>query len=276
MQIVEHPRKPRAKSRRGLAVTLIVLAALAGGGAYYWYTRPDASSSRANARGSRHDRGRREPRRADLSRCARHHIRRQHGDDPQPDHRHVAVGQLHRGPGGEARRHARGDRSAPAAGDAHAGAGQEGAGPGAADLGAEGSRALCRTGQEGFRHAAEPRPAAGQGRSAQGHDRRRPGRDRQRADAALLRDDRRAVRRPRRLPPGRCRQHRASERRRSAHRADADQAVDGDLHAAAKKSRRRARGDAARRRDGARLRPGRRKAARERRALADRQPDRPD
>lgn len=40
MQIVEHPRKPRAKSRRALTASLIVLAALAGGGWYYWHTRP--------------------------------------------------------------------------------------------------------------------------------------------------------------------------------------------------------------------------------------------
>ena len=40
MQIVEHPRKPKTKSRRALAVSLIVLIALAGGGTYYWFTRP--------------------------------------------------------------------------------------------------------------------------------------------------------------------------------------------------------------------------------------------
>jgi len=40
MQIVEHPRAPRAKSRRALTASLIVLAALAGGGAYYWFARP--------------------------------------------------------------------------------------------------------------------------------------------------------------------------------------------------------------------------------------------
>ena len=41
MQLVEHPRKPKRKSRRALAASLIMLAALAGGGAYYyWHTRP--------------------------------------------------------------------------------------------------------------------------------------------------------------------------------------------------------------------------------------------
>jgi multidrug efflux system membrane fusion protein len=40
MQIVEHPRAPRAKSHRALTASLIVLAALAGGGAYYWFARP--------------------------------------------------------------------------------------------------------------------------------------------------------------------------------------------------------------------------------------------
>jgi len=47
MQIVEHPRKPRAKSRRALTAALIVLAALASGGAYYWFTRPVAQTARA-------------------------------------------------------------------------------------------------------------------------------------------------------------------------------------------------------------------------------------
>src|ERR1043166_5912138 len=47
MQIVEHPRKPRAKSRRRLAVSLTVLAVLAGGGAWYWYTRPAPQVARS-------------------------------------------------------------------------------------------------------------------------------------------------------------------------------------------------------------------------------------
>jgi multidrug efflux system membrane fusion protein len=47
MQIVEHPRKPRAKSRRALTAALIVLAAMASGGAYYWFTRPVAQTARA-------------------------------------------------------------------------------------------------------------------------------------------------------------------------------------------------------------------------------------
>ena len=40
MQIVDHPRKPHAKSHRTLAASLIILAALAGGATYYWFTRP--------------------------------------------------------------------------------------------------------------------------------------------------------------------------------------------------------------------------------------------
>src|SRR6187397_1619337 len=47
MQIVEHPRKPRAKSCRALTAALIVLAAMASGGAYYWFTRPVAQTARA-------------------------------------------------------------------------------------------------------------------------------------------------------------------------------------------------------------------------------------
>src|SRR3954447_19082271 len=43
MQLIEHPgAKPRRKSRRGVAVSLLVIAALAGGGVYYWQTRPVA------------------------------------------------------------------------------------------------------------------------------------------------------------------------------------------------------------------------------------------
>ena len=47
MQIVEHPRKPRARSRRTLAASLIILAALAGGGTWYWFTRPAPPTARA-------------------------------------------------------------------------------------------------------------------------------------------------------------------------------------------------------------------------------------
>ena len=43
MQLIEHPgAKPRRKSRRSVAVSLLVIAALAGGGVYYWQTRPVA------------------------------------------------------------------------------------------------------------------------------------------------------------------------------------------------------------------------------------------
>ena len=47
MQIVDHPRKPKTRSRRALAASLIVLAALAGGGTYYWFTRPAPQTARA-------------------------------------------------------------------------------------------------------------------------------------------------------------------------------------------------------------------------------------
>ena len=40
MQIVDHPREPKTRSRRAFAASLIILAALAGGGTYYWTTRP--------------------------------------------------------------------------------------------------------------------------------------------------------------------------------------------------------------------------------------------
>src|SRR3954454_13773114 len=43
MQLIEHPgTKPRHKSRKGVIASLLVIAALAGGGAYYWQTHPAA------------------------------------------------------------------------------------------------------------------------------------------------------------------------------------------------------------------------------------------
>src|SRR5258708_26381713 len=43
MQLTEHPgAKPRHKSRKGVIVSLLVIAALAGGGLYYWQTHPAA------------------------------------------------------------------------------------------------------------------------------------------------------------------------------------------------------------------------------------------
>ncbi len=96
------------------------------------------------------------------------------------------------------------------------------------------------------RDAAEPRRATGQGRSDKGDDRRRSGRHRGGADPAQLRDHHGADRRRGRLPSGRYRQHHPYQRHQSAHGADADQAVHGDLHAAAGRSRSGARGDAAR------------------------------
>src|ERR1700716_2043593 len=41
MQLIENPgTKPRHKSRKGVVVSLLVIAALAGGGVYYGQTRP--------------------------------------------------------------------------------------------------------------------------------------------------------------------------------------------------------------------------------------------
>ena len=70
-------------------------------------------------------------------------------------------------------------------------------------------------------------------RSTSSRRRSRPTRrDRKRPDPARLCDDHRADRRPRRLPPGRCRQYRARHRSQSAHGADADQPACGHVHAA--------------------------------------------
>src|SRR5258708_5988682 len=42
MQLIEHPgARPRRKSRKGIVVSLLVIAAL-GGGAWYWTMRPAA------------------------------------------------------------------------------------------------------------------------------------------------------------------------------------------------------------------------------------------
>ena len=91
-----------------------------------------------------------------------------------------------------------------------------------------------------------------------------------------LYDDHGADRRRRRLSPGRRRQHHPYHRCQSAHGADSDQAVHGDFHAAAERSRPGARSDAARQRLRPRLRSERQRAAGRRPLAADRQSDRPD
>ena len=69
----------------------------------------------------------------------------------------------------------------------------------------------------------------------------RPGADRQRPHPALLHHHHLADRRPRRLPPGRCRQHRARRRRHRAGRAHHPAADPGAVHPAAAKPPRRRR-----------------------------------
>ena len=76
MQLIEHPgAKPRRKSRKGVAVSLLVIAALAGGGVYYWQTRPVAKpvARQAPAIPVTVTRSH-QPRRPDLSRRARHGV----------------------------------------------------------------------------------------------------------------------------------------------------------------------------------------------------------
>jgi hypothetical protein len=54
MQIIEHPRgKSRTRFRRGLALSLVVLAALIGAGAYWWDTARRAAGRAAGSAGSR-------------------------------------------------------------------------------------------------------------------------------------------------------------------------------------------------------------------------------
>ena len=72
-----------------------------------------------------------------------------------------------------------------------------------------------------------------------------------------------ADRRPRRLPPGRCRQHRPCRRSTPITVLTQIKPAMVDLHAAAEQSRRRARGDAARHGRGPRLRPGQHARARD-------------
>src|SRR6185295_19007786 len=98
MQIVDHPRKPRAKSRRALTVSLIVLAALAGGGAYYW-TRPAPQAAARAAPAVPVTVTAAASRDVPIYLAAdRHRVGGRHRDDPQPEHRNAAIGQLHRRP----------------------------------------------------------------------------------------------------------------------------------------------------------------------------------
>src|SRR5258708_17724699 len=51
MQLTEHPgAKPRHKSRKGVFASLLFIAALAGGGLYYWQTHPAAKPGAREAR----------------------------------------------------------------------------------------------------------------------------------------------------------------------------------------------------------------------------------
>ena len=127
-----------------------------------------------------------------------------------------------------------------------------------------------------LRHAAERRPAAGQGRSAQSHDRGGPGRDRERrvqlgyTTISAPIDGRVGFRQ---VDAGNIIHANDTD---AAHRAHADPSDHGHLHPAASRTRDRARCDGARQGACRGLRPGRHAPAGRRRADAGRQPDRPD
>ena len=182
----------------------------------------------------------------------------QYRRDPQPGRRQAAVGEFHRGPGGQ-----KGEvlavidpRPFQAALDqAIAKKAQDQAQLVAAqkDL-ARFTDARARKASRPSRTSISSRP-----RSISSRRRSTPTRPRSRARRrSSPMPHHRADRWPRRLPPGRCRQHHSRQRSESADGAHADPPVDGDLHAAAKGAGRRARGDAARPGHGARLRPGQR------------------
>ncbi len=242
--------------RRFLWIAGIAVVVLAGGLASWRRIRAAVPHGGPVAGGAGHGGIGRAPRRADLPPGPGNRGGVEYRRHPQPSGRQAAVRQFHRGPGGPRRRHPRGHRSAHVSRRARSGGGEKGGGSGPAGCGPQGSRALQDAGPQECRDPAERRHPAGQGRSTGGDDRRRPGRDRQRPDPALLCHHHGADRWPRRLPAGRCRQHHPCQRSQSAHGADADSAGSGDLHAAAKKSRRGAGRHAARPGGGRRLRSG--------------------
>ena len=120
----------------------------------------------------------------------------------------------------------------PVSGGARPGAVQEGAGRGQPEERAAQPRAFGQSGQEGLRHPAAARHAAGDGRSADRPDPGRSGGDRQRPDAAQLHDHQVSAVGTSRLPPGRSGQHRA-RLRSERHRDDRAAATDlGGVHGA--------------------------------------------
>ena len=139
----------------------------------------------------------------------------------RPDHQ----GPVQAGPDGEGGRYPRRNRSAALSGGARPGAVQEGAGRGQPEERAAQPRPLAQPGQEGLRHPAAGRHAAGDGRSADRPDPGRSGGDRQCPDAAQLHGHQVSAVGTSRVPPGRSGQHRA-RLRSERHRDDRAAATD--------------------------------------------------
>ena len=156
---------------------------------------PCGSRSACDSRNGRHRRGTRHPR---LHPRARHRAGVQHGQRAQPRRRADHQGVLQGRAGGQNRRPAVPDRSAPIPGGARSSQGHQGEGPGKPAGRAARSAALLQAHALGLSDPAAIRPAKSHRRPVPGRCAGRPGTDRYRAAQSRLRDGALAHRRPHR------------------------------------------------------------------------------
>ena len=151
----------------------------------------------------------------------------------QPRRWHADAGAGHRGPGGEGRRHPRGDRSAPVSGGARRGAGEANPGRGGPQQREARPGAVYVAGAEQLRLAPAGRYPAGHGQPPDRDDRRRRCGDRDGAAEPRLLHHHLAVPGTCRPAPGRSGQHGARRGRDRDHDDHPDPSDLGAVHPAA-------------------------------------------